>query len=66
MDLASAFKHFFEGIKGGRKVGFPKFKQKKHSREGFYLANDKFDVSGHLGHSVASLPRKCAHGAAKW
>ncbi|MDZ4765860.1 MAG: transposase [Chloroflexota bacterium] len=47
MDLASAFKHFFEGIKSGRKVGFPKFKQRKRNREGFYLANDRFDVSGH-------------------
>ncbi|MDZ4770038.1 MAG: transposase [Chloroflexota bacterium] len=46
-DLASAFKNFFEGIKSGSKVGYPRFKQKKRSREGFYLANDKFDVSGH-------------------
>lgn len=47
MDLAKAFKNFFEGHQAGRKVGFPKFKAKKRSREGFYLANDKFDVSGH-------------------
>ncbi|NJL57209.1 transposase [bacterium] len=47
MDLAAAFKNFFEGRTAGRKVGFPKFKAKKHSRDGFYLANDKFDVSGH-------------------
>ncbi|NWG16487.1 MAG: transposase [Chloroflexi bacterium] len=47
MDLAAAFKNFFEGRKAGRKVGFPKFKAKKRSREGFYLSNDKFDVSGH-------------------
>lgn len=47
MDLAAAFKHFFEGRKAGRKVGFPKFKAKKRSRDGFYLSNDKFDVSGH-------------------
>jgi len=39
MDLASAFKHFFEGRKAGRKVGFPKFKAKKRSRDGFYIAN---------------------------
>jgi len=39
MDLASAFKHFFEGRKAGRKVGFPKFKAKKCSRDGFYIAN---------------------------
>jgi putative transposase len=47
MDLAAAFKNFFEGRKAERKVGFPKFKAKKRSREGFYLANDKFDVSGY-------------------
>jgi putative transposase len=47
MDLAAAFKNFFEGRRAGRKVGFPKFKAKKRSRDGFYLANDKFDVSGH-------------------
>jgi putative transposase len=47
MDLANAFKHFFEGRKAGRKVGYPKFKAKKRSRDGFYVANDKFDVAGH-------------------
>jgi putative transposase len=47
MDLGDAFERFFEGRKAGRKVGFPKFKAKKRSRDGFYLANDKFDVSGH-------------------
>lgn len=47
MDLAAAFKNFFKGCKAGRKVGYPKFKAKKRSREGFYVANDKFDVSGH-------------------
>jgi len=47
MDLATAFKNFFEGIKKGRKVGFPKFKAKKRSKAGFYIANDKFSVNGH-------------------
>jgi putative transposase len=47
MDLATAFKNFFEGRKARRKVGFPQFKAKKRSHDGFYLANDKFDVSGH-------------------
>jgi putative transposase len=47
MDLATAFKNFFEGRKAGRKVGYPKFKAKRHSTEGFYLSNDKFDVSGY-------------------
>lgn len=46
MDLATAFNRFFEGLKTGRKVGFPKFKAKKRSRDGFYIASDKFDVSG--------------------
>lgn len=47
IDLADAFKRFFEGRKKGRKVGLPKFKAKKRSQDGFYLANDRFDVSGH-------------------
>ncbi len=47
MNLAAAFQNFFEGRQAGRRVGFPKFKAKKRSRDGFYLANDKFDVSGH-------------------
>jgi len=32
MDVATAFKNFFEGIKAGRKIGYPKFKSKKRSR----------------------------------
>ena len=47
MDVAAAFKHFFEGIKAGRRTGFPKFKSKKRSRASFYLANDKFSVGDH-------------------
>ncbi|MFL5695176.1 MAG: RNA-guided endonuclease InsQ/TnpB family protein [Ktedonobacteraceae bacterium] len=47
MDLAAAFKHFFEGRKVGHKVGYPKFKSKKRSRQSFYLANDKFTVGDH-------------------
>src|SRR5258706_12309437 len=47
MDVAAAFKNFFEGIKTGRKVGYPKFKSKKRSRQSFYLANDKFTVGDH-------------------
>lgn len=43
-DLADAFKHFFDGRKQGRKVGYPKFKAKKRSRASFYLSNDKFTV----------------------
>src|SRR5437588_962170 len=47
MDLAAAFKNFFEGRKAGRKTGYPKFKSKKRSRQSFYLANDKFRVGDH-------------------
>src|SRR5712692_3088734 len=33
MDVAAAFKNFFEGRKAGRKTGHPKFKSKKGSRQ---------------------------------
>src|ERR1700681_2925781 len=32
MDIAAAFKNFFEGRKAGHKVGYPKLKSKKRSR----------------------------------
>ncbi len=47
MDVAAAFKNFFEGRTAGRKTGYPKFKSKKHWRPSFYLANDKFTVGDH-------------------
>ncbi len=47
MDVAAAFKNFFEGRKAGRKTGYPKFKSKKRSRQSFYLANHKFTVGDH-------------------
>ncbi len=47
IDVAAAFKNFFEGRKAGRKTGYPKFKSKKRSRPSFYLANDKFTVGDH-------------------
>lgn len=47
MDVAAAFKNFFEGRKAGRKTGSPKFKRKRRSRPSFYLANDKFTVGDH-------------------
>jgi putative transposase len=47
MDVTAAFTNFFEGRKAGRKIGFPKFKSKKRSRQSFYLANDKFTVGDH-------------------
>src|ERR1700676_5327029 len=39
MDLGTAFKNFFEGIKAGRLVGYPTFKSKRKSKPSFYLAN---------------------------
>jgi putative transposase len=47
LDVAAAFKNFFEGRKAGRQTGYPKFKSKKRSRQSFYLANDKFTVGDH-------------------
>jgi putative transposase len=47
MDVASAFKNFFEGRKAGRNTGFPRFKSKKRTRPSFYLANDRFSVGDH-------------------
>jgi putative transposase len=47
MDVAAAFKNFFEGRKAGRKTGYPTFKSKKGSGQSFYLANDKFTVGDH-------------------
>jgi putative transposase len=47
MDVAAAFKNFFEGRKAGRRTGFPHFKNKKRSRQSLYLANDKFTVGDH-------------------
>jgi putative transposase len=47
MDVAAAFKNFFEGRKAGRHTGFPRFKSKKRTRPSFYLANDRFTVGDH-------------------
>ncbi len=47
MDVASAFKHFFEGLKTGKKRGYPKFKTKRKTKPAFYLANDRFEVGDH-------------------
>jgi putative transposase len=47
MDVAAAFKNFFEGHNASRKTGYPKFKSKKRSRQSFYLANDKFRMGDH-------------------
>lgn len=47
MDVASAFKHFFEGLQTGKKRGYPKFKTKRKAKPAFYLANDRFEVGDH-------------------
>src|SRR6266567_1101736 len=47
MDVAAAFKNFFESLKTGKRRGYPKFKSKKRSRQAFYLANDRFAVGNH-------------------
>jgi IS605 OrfB family transposase len=46
-DLGAAFTNFFDGLKTGRKVGYPQFKSKKRSKASFYLANDRFTVGDH-------------------
>jgi putative transposase len=48
MDVAAAFKNFFEGRKAGHTTGYPNFKSKKRSKQSFYLANDKFTVGDRL------------------
>jgi putative transposase len=50
MDLAAAFRNFFEGRKEGKRVGYPRFKAKKRSQDGFYIANDRFSVDRHWIH----------------
>lgn len=34
-DACTAFKNFFQGLKKGQKVGYPKFKSKKHTKPSF-------------------------------
>ena len=47
-NLGKAFKNFFDGLKGKRpRMGFPRFKSKRHSKATFTLNNDKFKVDGH-------------------
>lgn len=47
--LGKAFKSFFDSVTGKRsdKVGYPRFKSKKRSKQSFSMANDKFYVNGH-------------------
>jgi putative transposase len=56
IDVAAAFKHFFEGLKTGKKRGYPRFKSKKRSKQAFYLANDRFEVGDH-GVEISKLGR---------
>lgn len=49
-DLGAALKNYFEsktGERKGAKVGFPKFKTKKHKKQSFRLNNDKFKIEEH-------------------
>ena len=49
-NLSAALKNYFESKNGkrtGTKVGFPRFKSKKDSRQSFHLNNDKFRLSDH-------------------
>jgi putative transposase len=45
MNLNTAFKNFFEGLKTKRKFGFPKFKSKHHSKNSFQIDNDRFYIT---------------------
>jgi putative transposase len=50
MDLGTAFTRFFEGRKTGKRVGYPRFKSRKRSQDGFYVSNDRIRVEGHWIH----------------
>lgn len=46
-DLGNAFAHFFRRAKtGGTKVGYPKFKSKKHARPAFAIEGRALDFDG--------------------
>lgn len=44
--LARAWSRFFADIRAGKPAHEPKFKKKGRCRDSFYVANDKFSVSG--------------------
>jgi putative transposase len=49
-DVATALKNYFDSKSGkrkGAKIGFPKYKSRKNSKQSFRLNNDKFYVEGH-------------------
>jgi putative transposase len=45
-NLSSAWKQFFADVKVKLPAHAPVFKKKGHCRDGFYVANDKFEISG--------------------
>lgn len=45
VDLDTAFKNFFRGLKRGQKVGFPKFKSKHKSTPAYHLDTNSFYVT---------------------
>jgi putative transposase len=45
-NLARAWNRFFADIKSGKQAHAPRFKKKGRCRDSFYVANDKFSVSG--------------------
>ncbi len=50
VNLGRALKHFFDSKHGkriGKRMGFPRFKSKKHGYGSFYVANDRLRVHGH-------------------
>lgn len=49
-NVGTALKNYFESTSGrrkGEKIGFPRFKSKKRSKQSFRLNNDKFTVQDH-------------------
>lgn len=50
INLGRAVKNFFDSRSGrrkGKRVGFPKFKSRKHGYGSFYVANDRLTIDGH-------------------
>jgi len=51
-DLDKAFQNFFRGIKKGKKIGYPKFKSKRDSKQSFRLTG-----ATHITNNTIQLPR---------
>jgi putative transposase len=45
-DLARAYGHFFSDMNAGKPAQAPQFKKKGRCQDSFYVANDKFSLSG--------------------